>query len=100
MGKKMFMSLFGRIYRRITLKEVESLLDGLDLAIVGGLKSRGYTNNDIDIVGAKGDVSILAGRLAKKNIDNPLHYCGNRSRHFHSTTIYYGIKMAITGKGY
>lgn len=100
LGKKLFLPLLGHNYKKITREEVTPFLDGLDLKIVGGLEKRGYTKNDIDLIGEKKDVQILAERLLKVGVVNPLHYCGGEGRHSHLECALNGIKLAFSGKGY
>ena len=94
------MPLLGHTYAKITLEEIEPHLAGLDLDVVGGLKKRGWTLNDVDVVGTKSDIQILSIRLESAAIRNPIHYCGARLNHSHIQCAYYGTKLALTGKGY
>lgn len=100
LGKKLFMPLLGHKYPLLRVENVVPLVEGLDLLIGGGLCSRGWTYNDIDINGSKKDVETFVGRLREKGIPNPVHYCGPRSAHSHIYCAYNGIKLALTGKGY
>jgi len=93
------MPLLGHNYPNITLNQITPHLINLDLKIVGGLKRRGYTKNDIDIIGEKKDIKILAQRLAEVNIRNPLHHCGEKHKHSHFKCTLNGIKLAFSGKG-
>lgn len=94
------MPLLGHHYPRLTLSKPQRCLTRLDLKIVGGLKKRGWTKNDIDVVGDKEDVRALAERLRRAGIKNPVHYCGQRRSHSHFQCIYYGLKLALVHKGY
>ena len=38
--------------------------------------------------------------LKKQGIKNPIHYCGNKEKHSHLKCAYYGVKLALTKKGY
>ena len=94
------MPLLGHNYPKIYLKDVQKSLKGLNLEVVGGLKNRGWTSNDIDVIGEKKDILILAERLKKNKIHNPVHDCGSKDNHSHIRCVYYGIKLALTKKGY
>ncbi len=100
LGKKFIMPLLGRTYPKINLIDVEPLLVNLDLEIVGGLEEHGYTINDVDVVGKWSDAVLLSSRLQKAGIINPVHYCGDRLKHSHLVCTYYGVKLALTGRGY
>jgi hypothetical protein len=100
MGKKFMMPLLGHRYKKISLTDVQPHFNDLDLEIVGGLKKRGWTSNDIDVVGTQADIYTLSLRLASENINNPIHYCGERHKHSHVKCAYYGVKLAFTGRGY
>jgi hypothetical protein len=100
MGKKLFMPLLGHKYPKITFQEIQPHLAGLDLDVVGGLKKRGWTLNDVDVIGTKSDIQIFSIRLESTGIRNPIHYCGTRLNHSHIRCAYYGAKLALTGKGF
>ena len=100
LGKDIFVPLFGREYSKLNLADAQEHMDGLDIEIVGGLARRGWTTHDIDVVGSRRDVQLLAERLRKHNIPNPVHYFGNRIKHSHLLGIWNGIKLVLTGKGY
>ncbi|MCE9541067.1 hypothetical protein K8R03_00730 [Candidatus Kaiserbacteria bacterium] len=100
MGKKFMMPLLGHKYQKITLEEIRPHLSGLNLDIVGGLSKRGWTLNDVDVVGTKSDIQNLSIRLETRGIRNPIHYCGARLNHSHIQCAYYGVKLALTGRGY
>ena len=99
-GKKILMPLLGHRYKILLLNEVKKYVKNLDVKIVGGLIKRGWTMHDIDIRGNKKDIAVLAHRLKENNIPNPVHYCGEIDSHSHIECVYYGIKMALTGRGY
>lgn len=94
------MPLLGHRYSKITFEEVKDALEGLDLEIVGGLKKRGFTTNDLDVVGNILDVPTFSARLKRMGIRNPIHWCGTRANHSHLQCAYYGVKLALTGRGY
>lgn len=94
------MPLFGHRYSKLQLADIKRHLIGLDLEVVGGLRRRGWTINDIDVIGDKKDILTLVERLKKNGIQNPVHYCGKPFRHSHIFCAYYGIKLVLTGKGY
>jgi len=100
LGKKIFMPLLGHRYPRLTLAEVEPHLAGLDLVVGGGLRSRGWTYNDVDVNGDKADAKILDERLKRSGIVHPVHYRGSLTEHSHLYCAFNGIKLALTGKGY
>lgn len=100
LGKHFFLPLFGRGGTRLFQREVEPLLAGLHLALVGGLARRGWTIHDIDVVGEQEDVSVLAERALGAGITHPIHYCGRPNRHSHLECVFFGIKLALTGRGY
>ena len=100
LGKKFMMQLLGHRYPKIFLTDIEKFFDDLDIVVVGGLKNRGWTTNDIDVAGAREDAVLLAQKLQKNGISNPIHYCGEIENHSHILCAYYGIKLALTGRGY
>ena len=100
LGKRFMMPLLGHKYSKIFYKDIEKYLVDLDIEIVGSLVQKGWTKNDVDVVGNKNDTKIFAERLKKENIKIPVHYCGGHNDHSHIKCVYYGIKMAFTGKGY
>jgi len=100
LGKKFLMPLLGHRYPIITLEAVRAHVNGLDLEIGGGLESRGWTSNDVDVNGSKADIEIFDGRLKEAGIVNPIHYCGPLAGHSHALCAFNGIKLALTGKGY
>ena len=94
------MPLLGHHYPLCRLAEVRKDMAGLHLRIVGGLARRGWTTNDVDVVGDRIDIPTLSSRLRADNIPEPIHYCGDGIHHSHLKCAYYGVKMALTGKGY
>ena len=89
------------MFTRKTLVLSKKDVEGLRLRVVGGLVSRGYTTNDIDVVGEREDIPALVSRLHADGIQEPIHYCGSEhEKHSHLRCAFYGIKMALTGKGY
>lgn len=100
LGKSIMMPLLGHHYAKLMYAELAPHLFGLDLVVVGGLKNRGWTLNDIDVRGTKFDVVVLAQRLQNADIRNPIHYCGTYDFHSHISCAYYGVKLALTGRGY
>lgn len=91
-------NLLGKKWSRLERCDVDPLLAGLDLQIVGGLYYRGYTEHDIDVVGSLKDVSVLARRLADNNISNLLYYCGTGSqKHSHFTALMFGLRGLFFG---
>lgn len=100
LGKRFFEPLFGREYDRLQADTVSPLLDGLDLVLVGGLVTRGYTYHDIDVLGAHGDCACLHERLRTNGVRNPVHYCGSYTKHSHIQCAWNGVKLVLTGKGY
>ena len=99
-GKKYMMPLLGHHYPLCRLADVQKDMKGLDLELVGGLPKRGWTTNDVDVVGNRSDAPELEQRLRADNIQEPLHWCGDGIHHSHVRCAYFGIKMALTGKGY
>ena len=99
-GKRLFMPLLGHRYPLLALATVEPHTEGLDLSIGGGLRTRGWTYNDVDVNGSRTDAAQLDKRLKKNGIPHPIHYCGPRIGHSHLRCALYGIKLALTGKGY
>ena len=99
-GKKIFMPLLGHRYPRITLPGIQQYTEGLDVVIVGGLQNRGWTCNDIDVLGSKQDAKIFDERLKKNGVMHPVHYCGPLTNHSHVVCAFNGIKLALTGRGY
>lgn len=100
LGKKLILPLIGKHYPLCRLGDVQKDLRGLGLQVVGGLVNRGWTTNDVDVVGNRADVPELASRLAHDHIAEPVHFCGDGVRHSHLKCAYYGVKMVLTGKGY
>ncbi len=101
MGKKLLLPLIGRHYAVCRYADVKKNMHGLDLQVVGGLVNRGSTTNDVDVIGSRADIPILAHRLQSDGIEEPIHYCGGKDeKHSHLKCAYYGIKMVLTGKGY
>ncbi len=100
LGKKLILPLLGKHYPMCRLGEVQKDMKGLNLRIVGGLVNRGWTTNDVDVIGERSDVPKLASRLAADHILEPVHFCGDGIHHSHLQCAYYGIKMTLTGKGY
>ena len=101
-GSKVFghglTKLLGKKWQRITIDQVEPCFVGLDLALVGGLERRGYTEHDIDVLGNEGDVSVLVERLRAKKINNLVHYCGPiQSRHSHFRALVNGFLVTFLG---
>ncbi|MDO8514837.1 MAG: hypothetical protein Q7S50_04830 [bacterium] len=99
-GKKFLMPLLGHRYSIITLEAVRVHVSDLDLEIGGGLETRGWTSNDIDVNGTRADVSVFAKRLKQNGIEHPVHYCGPHTGHSHVLCALNGIKLALTGRGY
>lgn len=100
LGKNLFMGLFVHGRSRITFRQVEPCLSGLKLRIVGGLSERGWTDNDIDVIGDRTHVSTFSARLRAVGILNPIHWCGTYEVHSCVSCAYFGIKLVLTGKGY
>ncbi len=91
-------NLLGKKYKKITLDQIEPHLSGLNLFIVGGLKNRGYTEHDIDVVGDKKDIKEFIKRLAEINIDSLVHYCGpSQSKHSHMVALVNGFQVTFLG---
>ncbi len=71
---------------------------GLDLELVGGLRNRGWTIHDIDVVGNLKDVSELIKRVRKAGISNPVHFCDKGfRRHSHIECIKDGLEVLFLG---
>ena len=100
LGKAIFLPLLKRTGGYIQCVDIEPLLQDLSLELVGGLVTRGYTTHDIDIIGDKRDIPVFVDRLRQASIPNPIHYCGKKERHSHWQCVYYGLKLAVTGRGY
>ena len=100
LGKKFMMPLLGHHYPLCRLAQVRKDTRGLDLQVVGGLAERGWTTNDVDVVGNRAYVPKLDARLRADHIKAPIHYCGDGLKHSHLKCAYFGVKMALTGKGY
>src|SRR4051812_47825341 len=100
LGKKFMMPLLGHHYALCRIADVRKDMRGLDLQLVGGLPRRGWTTNDVDVVGNRADAPTLEARLRHDHIAEPVHYCGDGVRHSHLKCAYFGVKMALTGKGY
>ena len=94
------MPLLGHHYALCRLADVKKDMQGLDLRLVGSLPRRGWTRNDVDVVGNRADAAVLDARLRDDKILEPVHYCGDGIHHSHLRCAYFGIKMALTGKGY
>jgi hypothetical protein len=94
------MPLFGREYAKITLNDIERYLGDADLTIVGGLIKRGWTVHDIDVIGKREDIPAFAERLRNAGFPNAIHFCGERNHHSHVQCVFFGVKLALTGKGY
>lgn len=94
------MNLFVYGRSRITLKQIEPHLAGLELRIVGGLSERGWTENDIDVLGERTHAATLSARLRLCGILNPVHWCGTYEAHSCVSCAYFGVKLVLTGKGY
>lgn len=91
-------NLLSKKWDRIELEDVRLTLQGLDLAIVGGLAHRGHTVHDIDVIGRAEDVPILVDRLSTKDIDNLVHYCGRSlDKHDHLTALVNGFLVTFFG---
>lgn len=90
--------LLGKRWSKITIEQVYPHIEGLGLEIVGGLKNRGYTEHDIDVIGQEKDVSTLVKRLALNNINNLVHYCGSKaSTHSHTKALINGFLVTFWG---
>lgn len=101
LGKKFIMPLLGHHYPLCYYAQVKRDLKGLNLQVVGGLVTRGWTTNDVDVIGDRADAPTLNSRLHQDGIPEPVHYCGRiGEKHSHLKCAYFGIKMALTGKGY
>jgi hypothetical protein len=101
LGKRFVMPLLGHHYPLCRIRDVNKAVTGLHLQVVGGLTARGWTTNDIDVIGDRGDIGLLAQRLKAQGIVEPIHFCGSdKEPHSHLRCAFYGIKLALTGKGY
>ena len=101
LGKKYMMPLLGHHYALCHFADVKKDLRGLDLDVVGGLAERGWTTNDVDVIGNRRDIPTLSSRLRTDGIREPVHYCGSKEgRHSHLLCAFHGVKMALTGRGY
>ena len=100
LGKHIFLPILCSHNKKIYFKNIIEFTKNIDIKIVGGLKIRGYTNHDIDVIGKKSDIQEFQKRISENGIKNPIHYCGEADRHSHLKCAYYGIKLALTGKGY
>jgi len=95
------MFILNKKWGRITEKEVILQKEDLNLEIIGGLKNRGWTVHDIDVIGDKRDVNTFAQRLKKAKINNPVHFCGGMNgKHSHISCLWNGFMLIIEGKGY
>ncbi|MBI2108687.1 MAG: hypothetical protein HYT93_00700 [Parcubacteria group bacterium] len=100
LGKKFFFHLFGHEYPKLFSKDVAKHLIGLNLKLVGGLSTRGWTVHDVDVTGEKKDAAVLEERLRKDNIPHPIHLCRQKPNHSHFLCALNGIKLVLTGRGY
>ncbi len=100
LGKSYMMPLLGHHYPVCRLADVQQEVQGLKIQIVGGLIQRGWTTNDIDVVGERKDIPKFSERLRTDGISQPVHYCGDGIHHSHLKCAYHGVKMALAGKGY
>ena len=90
--------LLGKKYNKVTLEQINPYLTNLNLIIVGGLKKRGHTEHDIDVVGNKQDVTTLIQRLTQNNIHSLVHYCGpSEHKHSHMTALINGFGVIFFG---
>lgn len=100
LGKKYLMPLLGHSYPRIERESLLPLLTTHNLVLVGGLATRGFTQNDIDVLGEHDDVVAFAEKIRELGIKNPVHHCGTHTHHSHLSCAINGIKLAFTGRGF
>ena len=100
LGKNFFFHVFGREYPKLLYKDAQKHFEGLDLKLVGGLTTRGWTVHDIDVTGDKKDAPELERRLRDNNIPHPIHLCRGKPNHSHFLCALNGVKLVLTGKGY
>lgn len=73
-------------------------MKGLDLELVGGLKTRGWTIHDIDVAGDIMDVPKFIERVEKEGIQNPVHFCDyGFKKHSHLLCIKDGLGVIFYG---
>lgn len=89
-GRILFWVL-GVKWARLEADQVRPHFEGLDLDLVGGLKTRGWTTHDVDVVGSAEHAAVLAERLRKAGIRNPVHHCSNAGGHSHFACIRGGL---------
>jgi hypothetical protein len=77
--------------------QVRPHLRGLDLELVGGLKTRGWTVHDVDVIGSRSDVLQLVKRLRKAGVRNPVHFCNGYGKHSHVQCIAGGLAALFLG---
>ena len=77
---------------RLEASQVRPHLAGLDLVLVGGLHSRGWTTHDVDVVGTPVAAAALAERLRAAGIHNPVHHCNTATGHSHFACIRGGLQ--------
>lgn len=98
---RFLMRVLNRKWERITIGQVSGKKKNLDLEIVGGLRSRGWTVHDIDVVGDKEDAKVFAKRLRKARVDNPVHFCSiSEENHSHALCLWNGLMLIVRGIGY
>ena len=100
LGKNFFLPLFGREYPKLFYTDIKECFEGLDVSVIGGLKTRGWTSHDIDITGDRESIPVLVERLRHRHIPNPIHFCERKPNHSHLRCAWNGIKLTLTGKGY
>lgn len=95
LGKRLLERIFLKNHR-LTAEKVSELAKGLSIEIVGGLKSRGWTEHDIDLVGSARDIAIFSKRLKAHRIYNPIHIVGlPHHKHSHFLCLRNGLKLIV-----
>ena len=89
-GRTLFWIL-GVQWPKLEATQVYPHLEGLELDLVGGLKTRGWTTHDVDVVGSAAAAVELTERLRKAGIRNPVHHCSNAGGHSHFACIRGGL---------
>lgn len=92
------MFILGKKWPRLEREQILPFVEGVDLELVGGLKERGWTIHDIDVVGDLRDVPKFVSQVRNAGIKNPVHFCDFGSKnHSHWLTIKDGLKALFIG---
>lgn len=92
------MFLVGKRWERVERKDVVHHMNSLQLQLVGGLVTRGWTVHDIDVIGSEADVPLFVQRLERSGIHNPVHFCDDGFvKHSHLRCIREGLEVLFLG---